>query len=32
MAVWLAEHVGASGHVVAADVDTRYPRDRLAQP
>jgi len=24
MAVWLAERVGPSGHVVAADIDTRY--------
>jgi 2-polyprenyl-3-methyl-5-hydroxy-6-metoxy-1,4-benzoquinol methylase len=24
MAVWLAEKVGATGHVVATDVDTRY--------
>ena len=24
MAVWLAEQVGATGHVVATDVDTRY--------
>jgi SAM-dependent methyltransferase len=24
MAVWLAEQVGPSGHVVAADIDTRY--------
>src|SRR6476620_7088096 len=31
MAVWLAEQVGATGHVVATDVDTRY-LSRLALP
>jgi SAM-dependent methyltransferase len=31
MAVWLAEKVGPSGHVVAADIDTRY-LERLDRP
>jgi ubiquinone/menaquinone biosynthesis C-methylase UbiE len=31
MALWLAEQVGPSGHVVATDVDTRYLQ-RLAAP
>ena len=31
MAVWLAERVGPAGHVVAADIDTRYP-ERLDLP
>jgi SAM-dependent methyltransferase len=31
MAVWLAERVGPSGHVVAADIDTRY-LERLDLP
>jgi ubiquinone/menaquinone biosynthesis C-methylase UbiE len=31
MAVWLAEQVGPTGHVVATDVDTRY-LERLDVP
>ena len=31
MAVWLAEQVGPSGHVVATDIDTQYLR-RLERP